>query len=180
MADVTDPLPADGSGIDGAAGLGMATRQCAGQVVVALSGELDVTNAARVGALLTTVAIRVPWLIVDLAGLKFTDCAGMRALAAAAEQARQAGGGLVLAAPGPLVLRMFDLTGLMTGVSVYSSVEQAAEVASPERAARRVLEPDARASVAGLPTVRPGRQQEEGSVGSHRQPTAADTRAHNP
>jgi hypothetical protein len=43
MADVTDPLPADRTGIDGADGLdtarrlqvGMSTRQCAGQVVVA-------------------------------------------------------------------------------------------------------------------------------------------------
>jgi anti-sigma B factor antagonist len=148
--------------------------------VVALSGELDVTDAARIGALLTTVAIRVPWLIVDLAGLKFTDCAGMRALAAAAKQARQAGGGLVLAAPGPLVLRMLDLTGMMTGVEVYSSVEVAAEVASRQPAARPIPEPDARAMVAGLPAVRPGRQQEEGSVGPHQQPTAADARAHNP
>ena len=180
MADVTGPLPADRSGSDGADGLSMATRQCAGQVVVALSGELDVTDAARIGALLTTVAIRVPWLIVDLAGLTFTDCAGMRALAAAAGQARQAGGGLVLAAPGPRVLRVLDLTGLRTGVPVYSSVEEAAEVASPQRAARPVPGPDARAIVAGLPTVRPGCQQEEGSVGPHQQPTAADTRAHDP
>ena len=92
MADVTDPLPANRSGIGGAAVLGMATRQCAGQVVVALSGEMDVTNAARVGALLTTVAIRVPWLIVDLAGLKFTDCAGMPC-AGGGRHAGSAGGG---------------------------------------------------------------------------------------
>ena len=169
MADVTDPLPADRAGIAGmdedSAGrlqVDISTRQCAGQVVVAVSGELDVADTARVGALLTTVAVRVPWLIVDLAGLEFTDCAGMRALAAAAGQARQAGGGLVLAAPGPRVLRVLDLTGLMTGVSVYSSVEEAAGVASPQRAARPVPGPDARAIVAGLPTVRPGRQQEEG------------------
>lgn len=68
MADVTGPLPADRSGSDGADGLGMATRQCAGQVVVAPSEELDVTDAARIGSLLTTAAIRVPWLIVDLTG----------------------------------------------------------------------------------------------------------------
>jgi adenine deaminase len=44
-------------------------------------------------------------------------------LAAAARQARKAGGGLVLAAQGAPVLRVLDLTGLMTGVAVYSSVE---------------------------------------------------------
>lgn len=179
MADITDPLPADRAGKDGdsAEGLqvGTAVRQCAGQTVVALSGELDVTDAAHIGALVTTVAIRVPWLIVDLAGLEFTDCAGMRALAAAAKQARKAGGGLVLAAPGPGVLRVLDLTGLMTGVPVYSSVEEAAAVASPQRAARPAPTPDAQAIVAGLPTVRPGRQQEEGQRDPHQQPTAADT-----
>jgi anti-anti-sigma factor len=137
-----------------------------------------VTCAPRVGALITTVAIRVPRLIVDLAGLECTDCAGMRALAAAARHARQAGGGLVLAGPGPLVLRVLDLTGLMAGVRVYPSVEEAAGVASPERDARPVPEPGAQALAAGLPTVRPGRQQEEGQRDPHQQPSAADTRPH--
>ena len=99
---------------------------------------------------------------MDLTGLKFTDCAGMRALAAAAKQARQAGGGLVLAAPGPLVLRVLDLTGSVTGVRVCASVEEAAGVASPQRAARPVQNRDAQVIVAGLPTVGPRRQQEEG------------------
>jgi adenine deaminase len=100
----------------------------------------------------------------------------MRALATAAKQARQAGGGLVLAAPGSLVLRVLDLTGLMTGVPVYSSVEEAARVASPQRAARPVPVPDAQVIVAGLPPVRPGRQQEEGQRGPHHKPAVADTR----
>jgi anti-sigma B factor antagonist len=183
MADVIDPPPADRSGIDGAGGqgagrlwVGTSTRQYAGQLVVALAGELDVADAVRIGALVTTVAIRVPRLIVDLAALEFTDCAGMRALATAAKQARQAGGGLVLAAPRSLVLRVLDLTGLMTGVPVYSSVEEAARVASPQRAARPVPVPDAQVIVAGLPPVRPGRQQEEGQRGPHHKPAVADTR----
>lgn len=181
MADVIDPPPADRTEIDGAGGqdarrsrVGMSTGQCAGQVVVALSGELDVTDAVRIGALITTVAIRVPWLIVDLAALKFTDCAGMRALAAAAKEARRAGGCLVLAAPGPLALRVLYLTGLMTGVPMYSSAEEAAWIASPQRAARPVPLPDAQVIAAGLPTAKPGRQQEEGQRDPHQQPTVAD------
>jgi anti-anti-sigma factor len=186
MAGVTDPPPPDRMGINGAdvldAGrrlqVGMSTRQCGGRVVVALAGELDVTDAAHIGELLTTVAIRVPSLIVDLAALEFTDCAGMRALAAAARQARRAGGGLALAAPGPLVLRVLDLTGLMTGVPVYRSVEEAAGVASHQRVARPAAVPDAQVIVAGLPTVRPGRRQEEGQRDPHQQPTVADTWPH--
>jgi anti-anti-sigma factor len=158
----------------------MSTRQCAGQVVVVLSGELDVTDAVRIGALVTTVAIRVPCLILDLAALEFTDCAGMRALAAAARQPQQAGAGLMLAAPGPPVLRVLDLTGMMTSVPLYSSVEEAAGVPSRQRAARPVLRPDPSAAAAGLPTVRPERQQEEGRRDPHQQPTAADTGPHSP
>jgi anti-sigma B factor antagonist len=184
MTDVTDPLAADRAGTGGAdedpAGrlqVTMSAHQCAGQMVVALSGELDVTDAAHVGALVMTVAMRVPLLIVDLAGLELTDCAGMRALAAAAGQARRAGGGLVLAAPGPQVLRVLDLTGLMTSVVVYSSVEEAAGITSPQRAAEPAQDPGMQAIVVRLPTVRPGRQQEEGQRDPHQQPTVADTRA---
>jgi hypothetical protein len=113
MAEVTDPLPADRGGIDGADGLGMSTRQCAGRVVVALSGEPDVT-------------------------------------------------------------------GMITKVLVYSSVEEAARVASRQRAARPVPESDARAIVAGLPPSGQDASRKKGSVGPHQQPTAADPGPHSP
>ena len=83
--------------------------------------------------MIATVAARVPWLIVDLTGLKFIDCAGTRALAAAARQARQAGGGLVLAAPAPLVRRMFDLTGLMTDAAAHVAGTHGVRTAGPSR-----------------------------------------------
>jgi hypothetical protein len=84
----------------------------------------------------------------------------------------------MLAAPGPLVRRVLDPTGLMIGVPVYFSVGEAAGVASPQRAARPVPESDAQAIVARLPTVRPGRQQEEGQRDRHPQPAVADTPPH--
>jgi anti-sigma B factor antagonist len=187
MAHVTDPLPVDRDGIDRAGldtarrlQLSMSPRQSAGQVVVALSGEIDMADAACIAALVTAVAIRVRWLIVDLAGLEFTDCAGLRALAAAARQARQAGGGLVLTAPGPPVLRALDLTGLMTGVPVYSSLEEAAKVPSPQRAARPAREPDVRAIVAGLPLSGQDASRKKGSVGPHQQPMAGDAGPQSP
>ena len=187
MADVTDPLPADRTGIDRAGGqdagrlqVGTSTCQCAGQVVVALAGELDLTDAVRIDHMVTTVAIRVPRLIVDLAALPFTDCAGMRALAAAAKQARQAGGGLVLAAPRSLVLRVLDLTGLMTGVPLFQRRRGSpGSIAASEPRGlcryqtRRLLWP-------GCPLSGQDRQQEEGQRGPHQQPTMADTEPRSP
>jgi anti-anti-sigma factor len=185
MADITDPLPADRARIGAQADapdaamrsqVVMSTRECAGQVVVALSGDVDITDAEDSAALIATVAARVPWLIVDLTGLKFIDCAGIRALAAAARQARQAGGGLVLAAPAPLVLRMLDLTGLITEVPVCATVDEAAGITSQRTAARTVPGPDPQAQVAARRAVRPKRQQEEGQRDPHQQPAVADTR----
>jgi hypothetical protein len=99
MADVTDPLLADHTGIDRADGLDAASR-------------LQV-------------------------GVFTRQCAGMRVLPAAAKQARRAGDGLVLTAPGALVLRMLDLTGSRTGLLVDPTVEKAAggSIAPASRAA---------------------------------------------
>ena len=184
MADITDPFPADRAGIRAQADaldtamrsqVAMSTRECAGRLVVALSGEVDATNAEDSAALIATVAARVPWLIVDLTGLTFIDCAGTRALAAAARQARQAGGGLVLAAPAPLVLRVLDLTGLITEVPVCATVDEAAGIASPRPAARTLPRHDTQVHVAALLATRPERQ-EEGQRDPDQQPTVADTR----
>jgi anti-anti-sigma factor len=46
-----------------------------GHVVVALRGELDLSDAGCVAAALTAVADREPWIVVDLTGLSFIDVA---------------------------------------------------------------------------------------------------------
>ena len=66
-----------------------------------------------------------PNVIIDLTGLEFIDCGGLRALAGAREQARRAGGELLLAAPQRLVLRMLALTGLVDVFSVHASLGHA-------------------------------------------------------
>jgi anti-anti-sigma factor len=184
VAEITDPFPADQAGIGARAGaldtamgvrVAMSTRECAGRVVVAVSGEVDVTNAEGIAALIANVAARARWLIVDLAGLRFIDCAGIRVLAAAARQARQAGGGLVLAAPAPLVLRTLDLIGVIPDVPACATVEEAAGMASPRTAARALPGQDAQAQVAARRAGRPEREQEEGPCDPHRQPAVADT-----
>ena len=96
-----------------------------GHAVVGLRGELDVTDAAGVTVALAGVVARHPGIIIDLTGLDFIDCCGLRALTRAREQASRAGGGLLLAGPQKLVLRVLALTGLADVFSVHASVDQA-------------------------------------------------------
>ncbi len=114
------------------------TNECDGRVVVVLRGELDVLDAASLAAALTTVAAREPEFIVDLAGLEFIDSSGVAALVLVRQQARQAGGDLLLAAPQGEVMRFLTITRLIDAFSVHASVEQAAN--SAERG-RRVAVP---------------------------------------
>jgi anti-anti-sigma regulatory factor len=62
------------------AGVDVSTRECDGQVFVALRGQLDMAEAAGAAAAFTAVAARGPQIIVDLAGLEFIDSSGVAAL----------------------------------------------------------------------------------------------------
>jgi anti-sigma B factor antagonist len=103
----------------------LSTVERPGQAVVGLGGELDVNDAAGVTLALAGVAASHPDIIIDLTGLEFVDCCGLWALTRAREQASRAGGGLLLAAPQQLVLRILALTGLADVFSVHGSVDQA-------------------------------------------------------
>ncbi len=111
--------------------LDLSTSECRGRVVVALRGELDVADAATVGAALAAVAAREREIIVDLAGLGFIDCSGVAALVRARKHARDGGGDLLLAAATQQVLRVLTLTRLIDVFSVHASVEEAAQ--GPQR-----------------------------------------------
>jgi anti-anti-sigma factor len=80
------------------AGVDLSTRDCGGQVVVALRGQLDMAEAAGVAAALAAVAAREPEIIVDLAGLEFINSSDLAALVRGRNLARQGGSELLLAA----------------------------------------------------------------------------------
>jgi anti-sigma B factor antagonist len=103
----------------------LSTAERGDHAVVGLRGELDLSDSAGVTAALAGVMARHLEIIVDLTGLEFIDCSGLWVLTRAREQATRAGGGLLLAAPQQLVLRVLHLTGLVDVFSVYASVPQA-------------------------------------------------------
>jgi anti-sigma B factor antagonist len=105
------------------------TRKYGGHVVVALCGELDVVDAESVMAVLAAATAGDPRIIVDLAALEFIDCYALGALGLVQAQVRQAGGDLLLAAPGRQVRRILTLTGLIDVFSVHASVKEAVRTA---------------------------------------------------
>jgi anti-sigma B factor antagonist len=107
-------------------GKDLTVRGCDGYVVVALRGELDLANAAHVVAELTAAAANQPKIVADLTGLEFIDCRGVAALASARDQAREANGDLLLAAPQRQVLRVLAATRPFYSFAIYSSAEEAA------------------------------------------------------
>lgn len=109
-----------------------------GYVLVALRGELDCANSARVAALLESAAAREPWIVVDLSRLEFIDVSGARALSRGREYARGAGGDLVVAAPQRRVQRILACLWKTAGPGIYPS---AAAAAASARTSLRTVTP---------------------------------------
>jgi anti-sigma B factor antagonist len=125
----------------------LSTREDSGHIVVALRGELDVVDAASVMAGLAVAVASNSRIILDLTALDYIDCYALHALGRVREQARQAGGDLLLAAPRWPVRRLLDLTGLIRVFSVPASVDEAMRAAGSRRwrgRGRRQLLPGSR------------------------------------
>jgi anti-sigma B factor antagonist len=114
-------------------GMDLSTRDGDGHVVVVLCGELDMAASAGAAAALAAAAACEPWVIVDLAGLRFIDASGLTALVRGRKQARHTGGNLLLAAPQRQVLRLLTLTRLTGVFPIHATVDEAATSARRTR-----------------------------------------------
>ena len=80
---------------------------------LALRGELDMYSVPLLERELQRAIRSQPARIVlDLAGLVFTDVSGLRSMLDAARRARRYGGSLVIANPVPYIVRLLELTAL--------------------------------------------------------------------
>lgn len=93
-----------------------------GYVVVALCGEMDLTNVAGAEAAIAGLAAPGHSLILDMSALDFMDCASIGLLLSVQKRARWAGGDVVLALLQPLVRRLLGLTGADEVFSIDKSV----------------------------------------------------------
>ncbi|MGH2765934.1 MAG: STAS domain-containing protein [Actinomycetota bacterium] len=75
-----------------------------------LTGEVDATNADRLGSYITEHGRPDEDFIVDCSGLTFMDSSGLHAILRAA--GRMAGGALVFRRCGSSLRRLFDVAGV--------------------------------------------------------------------
>lgn len=97
------------------------------QVTVAVEGELDMTDADRVGDVLVQAAASGrPIVRVDLSGLTFADSSAVKALLVGAKAAEASGATYVLVNPHGNVQRLLAVTGLDGALTVVreTSVEE--------------------------------------------------------
>lgn len=108
-----------------------------GVPVVAVPQEVDITNAKRLRlALLHAAAGSPPAVVVDMTRTRFCDSAGLHILIDAHKKAQAEDGEVLLAQPGPAILRVMQLTGIDQVIPSYASLDKAL-TAALESAERR-------------------------------------------
>ena len=107
----------------------MMTWPVEGAMVLSLGGELDIATTSllteRVRAL---VGEGYPRIVLDLAHLRFCDCAGLRALLYAREIATEAGGWARLSRVAGLTRHIIEITGLTDALMCYESTSSAVDM----------------------------------------------------
>lgn len=83
------------------------------RLVVAPTGELDLSNVAALEAAWRSAAVKSQAVVIDLSGLTFMDSTGLRALLEADAAARSNGFTLALREGRPEVQRIFEITEVL-------------------------------------------------------------------
>jgi anti-sigma B factor antagonist len=83
-----------------------------GTLRLALSGEFDIAGVEKFETALSEAGGEHRELVIDLSGLSFIDSSGIRAILVADRSLRERGVPVKVVKPGPLVHRVFELSGL--------------------------------------------------------------------
>lgn len=94
--------------------------------VLKVSGELDLYTAPCLRQELAQLVNQGRHqVVVDLGGVEFLDSMGLGVLVGALKGARSHGGDLRLVCNRQRILKVFEITGLMTFFSIFSSTDKA-------------------------------------------------------
>ncbi len=90
------------------------------RTVIGLRGELDASTSPRLFQQFAELSRQgVSHLELDLTHLEFMDSSGLSVVVAEHKRAKADGGGLVILHPNRRVIRLFQLTGLMSYLIVH-------------------------------------------------------------
>ncbi|MEU6289565.1 anti-sigma factor antagonist [Streptomyces sp. NPDC046988] len=111
-------------------------RHDRGHTVLEFHGEIDIASAAEITPHLDRETRRPgARIVLDLGGIEFFDCSGLRLLHRARGQVLDGGGQVHLVCAHPLTLRMLRITGLTRLLPPRRTLDEVLGVSLP--AARR-------------------------------------------
>jgi anti-sigma B factor antagonist len=100
--------------------LSISVQHSPSEVVVSLSGEIDLSTAARLSSTITDLlADAPPRVVLDMAGVTFCDSQGLGTLVVLSRKAGLAHSCLVLTNVGEFLLRVLDITGLRPALMIH-------------------------------------------------------------
>ncbi|MDT0477888.1 anti-sigma factor antagonist [Streptomyces sp. DSM 41014] len=103
-------------------------HQDRGHTVLELRGDIDIAAAAEISPYLDRVTARPDVrLVIDLGGVDFFDCSGLRLLYRARSRVLDQDGELRLVCAHPLTLRVLRITGLARLLPPYPTLDAALE-----------------------------------------------------
>ena len=107
--------------------ISVAVDPAASRPVIALAGELDIATAPTVKTVCfeTFEARPRPYVVVDLAGLSFCDCAGLNAFVFVHNWALTGGGWVRLCRTDRRLQKMLGITGLAATLRCYPTAVDA-------------------------------------------------------
>ncbi|MFC7882809.1 anti-sigma factor antagonist [Streptomyces sp. NPDC057376] len=107
-------------------------RRERGHTVLEFRGEIDIAAAAEIVPLLDReTGRRGARVVLDLGGVEFFDCSGLRLLYRARRRVLDAGGEVHLVCAHPLTLRMLRITGLAGVLPPRPTLEEVFGVSRP-------------------------------------------------
>ena len=102
--------------------LDIEVRNELGVVIAAVTGEIDISNVARLRERLYELADNGGTLIVDLNRVTFIDSAGLGALVGTAQRAAEHGGSLLAVCAQPQPRRLLWMTGVDKRIPLAATV----------------------------------------------------------
>ncbi|MBO0870909.1 MAG: STAS domain-containing protein [Micromonosporaceae bacterium] len=100
--------------------LTITVRRTPGEIVLVLAGEVDLSTAGQLSAVVTNLLIDPPpRLVLDMADVTFCDSQGLGTLVVLSRRAALAQSCLVLTNVAEFLMRVLDITGLRPALMIH-------------------------------------------------------------